>query len=211
MDLNINFKKKNKKEKKSICKSLIDLEYAKVILNLKLHTLLGSNFTNLNLIALGNEIIVRINIFSPEEEVRDPAKQMQKKAVITSLCRQVIGWYCTFKVNILINITQKENFEDPAYYYRLLLSKSKDGKISLFNTLSKLEKIRIPYKLKGVFIRVKGKRGARKDKKNLILGSPNKHTNKKHLMIQRNYTLNTSLGVYGIKITVVKKDFDYEY
>ena len=190
----------------SIKKSIFNIEYAKMVLNLKLEHLLGVNFTSLELKFNKTQLLVKVYTYYPDEEStqQDTYKNLKKQKII-SVCKEVLADYCSFNVKVLIIKTLRDIVDHPKYYFRLLLKKCK-GRTHPFNALSKLEKINLHPKVKGLLIRIKGKRGARKDKKILLLGNPCRHSNKKDKVIVRDYLICTAAGTMGVKILVAKNE-----
>lgn len=188
----------------STAKSIFNLEFAKIVLNLKLQQLLGESFTSLTLSLDQTEVLARIvvnrNVFESEK-----SRSEIKKDELTLMCKEVLSWYSKFPVKVVILQTSKDLMDHPKYYYRLLVKRSLNGKVNLLNALSKIEKITLSPNIQGLLIRVKGKRGNRKDKKTILLGNPCRHSNKKDKLIKGLYTIDTRTGSYGIKIYLVMR------
>lgn len=189
----------------STVKSIFNLEYAKIVLNQRLEDLLGASFTSLDLVLNQTEVVIKIYTYK-DPLIPETVQTKVKKEELTDLCKEVLSWYCKFPVKVIVISALKDFSDTPMYYYRLLLKRTNKGKVNLFSALSKLEKIKLSPHIKGLLIRVKGKRGTRKDKKILLLGNPCRHSNKKNLLVKGNYTVETNLGSYGVKILLLKNE-----
>lgn len=189
-------------------KSIINLEYAKMVLNAHLQQMIGIYYTTIEFKFNQTELLVKIYLYNQSSNAQnvqidlDQNNKLIRKDKITLLCKKILAAYCKFPVKVNLVWTKYDLVDHPKYYYRLLLKKCV-GRTHPFNALSKLEKIKLHPKVKGLIIRVKGKRTNRKDKKVLLLGNPCRHSNTDNLAI-RDYVIKNALGTLGVKILIAK-------
>ena len=111
------------------------------------------------------------------------------------------------EVKVLFGFTEKQ-LESPKFYY--LYFKDKKFKKPAFSLLNSLEKERLAPSLKGLFVRVKGKKGTRKDRKTISLGQVKKHSPIKSIK-EYTGTLETPLGTTGIQVKLLRKKDCIDY
>lgn len=188
-----------------IQKDLFNIEYAKLPITLYLEKALGKNFLDIELYPYNSNAILKINIVKGPKD-RLPVEKNQ----LINQCIKIYKMFCKIiNIQVELSITENNTMDHPKHYLNLL--KLKSFKSNPFTALSKIEKITLPPTIKGLIIRVKGKKGVRKDRKVATLGNPCRHSFNKNTFIKRTYSFNklenskVDLGTYGVQIILVKK------
>lgn len=179
---------------------IFKIQYAKMPIRLYLESKLGSSFIDFTLDLAGSGALLEIYLYKSKYD-----KTPIRKKEITTFCENEFKIFCpSLTLNIQFIFNSQQPLDHPKYYYNYLVSKSQYSPV--FNTLSKMQSMILPANVAGLIIRIKGKRSARKQRKVITLGNPCRHSFSKENFIKRTYALNTSLGVVGIQIILVKKD-----
>lgn len=175
-------------------RNLFALQTLKIVLLKKCEIILGNNFAEVD-IRINNSVInVDLYVF---KRINVPKEKLE-------FIDQCMSTFCP-DLNYQINWVPVSNEKEyPKYYFLLFYSKYFTHKVPAFSVLTKLQKLKLPPSVKGLHIRVKGKRGARKDHKTLTIGRVSKHTSVYGKLKYYSGRIETPMGTMGIEITIMR-------
>lgn len=175
-------------------RNLFALDTLKIVLLRKCEVILGNNFAEVDVVVNNSVINVDLYIFKRIHLPKD-------KLVFIDEC---VKTFCP-DINYVINwIPVTNEKEYPKYYFLLFYSKYFTHKVPAFSVLTKLEKLKLPSSIQGLHVRVKGKRGARKDHKTLTIGRVSKHSSVYGKLKYYSGRIETPMGIMGIEITLMR-------
>lgn len=175
------------------------MQWLKIHCKRMLEDKLCPNYTDFTFEVVNNTVQTNIYLNYTTKE--------QKTKIETEL-RKLIEIYCP-NFNFQINFRSPNDLTDPHLNPKIYFEKFKyvyqKLKTSPFSYLNKMQKYPFHPGLKGIRIRVKGKRGARKYKKDLIVGSASYHSSKKGVLRTYKGTIQTNMGTMGITVCTKKR------
>ena len=177
-------------------KDLLRLPSVKMVLYNHLEHILQNKFADCSLSLTGHHLEVNVELF---ESVSDYLKNIAFKKI------QQIQNDFTPNLNLkTVFYKTKTPQLKPKFYHLLFENKFKRYKTPPFSYINKLENLTIPPEFKGLYIRVKGKRGARKSFKIYKTGVIPCHGNHGKLKTYKG-TVESSMGTTGIIVRCMFK------
>ena len=175
-------------------KEIFRIEHAKIVLDKLLELELKIDFAELDTYLSNNFVAVDIYLFK---------KLYGSSQVIVQKVEAVLAHFCpSLKCNVRFLVVRNPKMY-PKYYYSLFYHKYRKYKLNPFSALNKLENLVLPSEVSGVYLRVKGKRGARKDRGSVMIGDVSKHSLKLGKLKTHKNIVETPMGVMGIYITLM--------
>ena len=178
-------------------KQLFRINSAKIVAYQTLDRLLGVDFADLDCVLKSSGLLVKVNLF------RNLKRQLRESATVK--LKELFMIFCpSLAINLeFYKVIDEKSY--PKYYYLLFYQKYFRYKTNPFSIINKLDNISLSSKVSGLFIRVRGKRGLRKDQKVFITGDVSKHSCDKNKLKKYKGILETPMGTLGITVSLMFK------
>ena len=179
-------------------KQIFILQSLKIILHCQFEEYIGEAYANLEIYLMNSGAMVDVQLFGFK-------KKYFNRKILNSKIEALFSKLCPNIVPTIEYSTVKYPEQCPKYYFLMFSEKYRKFKLPPFNMLTKLDALKLPSTVSGIHIRVRGKRGARKDFKSLIIGQVSKHSNKKGELRKYKGAIHSPMGVTGVVVTLMLK------
>ena len=180
-------------------RQLFSLESVKMILYRRCDKILGVNFADLDVFYQRSSVVLKLYLF----------RNSKLSKLVTDEVSGVMKDFCP-SLNYSLHFSLVSNEKNyPKYYFVLFYNKYVLNKVPAFSVLTRLQRLVLPDTVLGLSIRVRGKRGARKDMKSLVVGDVSKHSLVKGKLRRYEGRIETPMGTTGVLVTLMMKNHEH--